>query len=381
MTDKKTTYFVRGFFFIGLGVFLACVSVYFIFGLYIMFIGLFLVIMGGILILIGFFLHLGTSSGIFQTNIKMYYQRDKCPKCGIKISPGYNLCLSCGYKFFTKPEEILTPPFQREESKDMTSHPQFRPISELLENMKSSGNKSNHSIPKSEDLKPIVDISEKKEEKPTKFCPYCGKKIPVKAKFCAWCGKKIEKIQPKTEISYTREQEGKIDLSWLKQQYYSLGRSIQDIADELNVSMVSIRKLLDRLEAISEEKEEKEVLEKTAVKLEDLHPIPPVSDAIEEESNLVPDDQNRSSTLVSERNIEQPIKLSKDEPQPISLIIETKEMESEVPPVEKLSSIPQELGKKVEKSKLKRDYCKFCGIRLPKNTTFCLQCGIIIKSI
>ena len=35
---------------------------------------------------------------------------------------------------------------------------------------------------------------------------------------------------------------------WLKHQYYELGRSVQDIAEEQGVSMITIRKWLDKLE-------------------------------------------------------------------------------------------------------------------------------------
>jgi len=51
------------------------------------------------------------------------------------------------------------------------------------------------------------------------------------------------------------EERRKIFEDWLKHQYYDLGRSMQDIANELGVSMIRIRKSLDRIESISEEKE------------------------------------------------------------------------------------------------------------------------------
>ena len=42
--------------------------------------------------------------------------------------------------------------------------------------------------------------------------------------------------------------EKKEDLDWLGHQYYEKGRSIQDIADELNVSMMKVKKWLHKLE-------------------------------------------------------------------------------------------------------------------------------------
>ena len=43
------------------------------------------------------------------------------------------------------------------------------------------------------------------------------------------------------------------NLEWLKYQYYDLGRSIQDIADDQGESMVLIRKWLDKLESPPED--------------------------------------------------------------------------------------------------------------------------------
>ena len=37
------------------------------------------------------------------------------------------------------------------------------------------------------------------------------------------------------------------DLSWLENQYYNLGKTLQDIADDQNVSMIEIRKYLDKV--------------------------------------------------------------------------------------------------------------------------------------
>lgn len=45
--------------------------------------------------------------------------------------------------------------------------------------------------------------------------------------------------------------EKKEDLNWLKHEYYDMGRSIQDLADELNVSMMTVKKWLDKFNEFS----------------------------------------------------------------------------------------------------------------------------------
>lgn len=73
--------------------------------------------------------------------------------------------------------------------------------------------------------------------------------------------KKSYKMSRERGIGFDRDrvmklmEEDQTNLNWLKHQYYDLGRSIQDIANELGVSMIRIRKSLDRIESISEEKE------------------------------------------------------------------------------------------------------------------------------
>lgn len=56
----------------------------------------------------------------------------------------------------------------------------------------------------------------------------------------------------KKEIQYEEKQEYK-NLSWLKHQYYDLGKSLQDIANEQNVSIIKIRKWVDKLNPITED--------------------------------------------------------------------------------------------------------------------------------
>ncbi len=66
-------------------------------------------------------------------------------------------------------------------------------------------------------------------------------------------------ITPKKYRGYTEEKnrfEEKQDYmnpSWLKHQYYDLGISLQDIANEQHVSMITIRKWVDKLGLVSED--------------------------------------------------------------------------------------------------------------------------------
>ena len=53
------------------------------------------------------------------------------------------------------------------------------------------------------------------------------------------------------EAEEKKEKEDYKDVNWLKHQYYDLGRTVQDIADEQNVSMIVIRKWVDKLQNTS----------------------------------------------------------------------------------------------------------------------------------
>jgi len=51
----------------------------------------------------------------------------------------------------------------------------------------------------------------------------------------------------KTQLIIGNTHEGKLE--WIKTQYYDLGRTIQDIADDLDESMITVRKNLDEIES------------------------------------------------------------------------------------------------------------------------------------
>lgn len=61
----------------------------------------------------------------------------------------------------------------------------------------------------------------------------------------------ISEIWPQYFIKKVEEKKDYMDLGWLNDQYYSLGRSIQDIANEQGVSLITIRKWIDKLENTS----------------------------------------------------------------------------------------------------------------------------------
>jgi len=95
---------------------------------------------------------------------------------------------------------------------------------------------------------------------PLRSCPYCRismerlKKKEEKVAFqCPKC-LKIFRDKPKKRI----EKQDYMNLGWLRHQHYNLEKSIQEIADEQNVSMITIKKWVDKLESTSKHLEEKE---------------------------------------------------------------------------------------------------------------------------
>ena len=256
-----------------------------------------------------------------------------------------------------------------------------------------------------------------KVEKSFKTCPHCRQKLPLGAKFCARCGQKFETIKPIPPISGIKGRNAQIHLNWLKHQYYDLGKTIQDIANDQNVSMMTIRKLLERIEAISEKEEVKSMIDVPPLKTEEIQLIPPISDLIEEKETLKPilsvsdskTDEIQTAPSTVEKKVEKSFITCPNCRQKLPLgakfcdicgqkvealkeIPLISDIEEELPketPAEEVQSIPpvleieeEELQVSLTKEeKRKREFrvCKFCGMRIPKNKTFCLQCGMIIK--
>lgn len=283
--------------------------------------------------------------------------KNKCPKCGTKRSPGYNLCFKCGYKFFSESTQIPT-------------------------------------------------ISDKKVEKSFITCPHCKQKLPLGAKFCVTCGQKVEVLKPIPIISGIKETNGQTDLDWLKHQYYDLGRSIQDIADELGVSMIKIRKLLYRFGIIPEKEEVESITDVPLLTTEEVKPSQLVSEIEGKEpskpitsvSELKSEDI-QTEPSASEKKVEKTFitcphcrqnlpletkfctncgqKVEVLKPIPPDSVIEEETLK--ISPVEEVLPTTQVIEIKKEKRKKKPRVCKFCGMRIPKNNSFCLQCGMIIK--
>jgi hypothetical protein len=83
-----------------------------------------------------------------------------------------------------------------------------------------------------------------------------------------------------------------MDANWLRYQYYNKGRTIQYIANDQNVSMITIKKWLDKLERGSEDisdveldKTELSIIQKTKSKKKRICPYCRVTMSRLEESN------------------------------------------------------------------------------------------------
>ncbi len=90
-------------------------------------------------------------------------------------------------------------------------------------------------------------------------CPYCSismGRLEEEEKKAFQCPKclRIFRDKPKKKI----EKQDYMNSGWLRHQYYDLRKSIQEIATEQNVSMITIKKWVDELENTSKHLEEKE---------------------------------------------------------------------------------------------------------------------------
>jgi len=331
--------------------------------------------------------------------------KNKCPKCGAKRSPGYDLCFTCGYKFFSESRQIPTIS-DKDLQKIISDDKMFPPISDLLKGKKTSKPIPRVSDLKTEEIQTAPSISERKVEKSFTICPQCRQKLPLRAKFCVTCGQKVEVIKPIPQISAIKETNGQINLNWLKHQYYDLGRSIQDIANELSVSMIRIRKLLYRSGIISEKKELESMTDVPPLTTEEVKPSQLVSEIEGKEpskpitsvSELKSEDI-QTEPSASEKKVEKTFITCPHCKQKLPLAAkfcvtcgQKVEVLKPIPPVpvieeETLNISPAEevlpttpvIEIKKEKRKKKPRVCKFCGMRIPKNNSFCLQCGMIIK--
>jgi len=320
----------------------------------------FLIAIGVILLIAICISESGDTGKRSYTTVSSMHRRENCPTCGkslyVSLS-GDKRCYYCGYKFLSESRQISTISDNKVEEPKKSSDVQLiPPISDLIQGKETSKPITSVSELKTEEKQTASSTSEKKIEKSFTTCPHCRQKLPLRAKFCAYCGQKVDVLKPIPPISGIKETNGQTDLNWLKHQYYDLGRSMQDIANELGVSMIRIRKLLNRIESISEKKEIESITDVPPLKTEELQPTPSVIE-IRKEPQISP----------------------AEEAQPIPPVLEIKEEEPMISLAEEVQPIPAVYDKKEEKRKKEPRACKFCGMRLPKNKAFCLQCGMIIK--
>jgi len=203
----------------------------------------------------------------------------------------------------------------------------------------------------------------------------------------------------------TKRKEKEDLIKWLKHQYYDLGRSIQDIADDQDVSMITVRKVLDKIES-TYEKLSPESTSTTFVsqfKDEKRQPIPSISEKREEKSKVVSDDQLQPIPIILKKREEKPVKTCPhcgqelsleakfcvkcgekvEELQPIPLITDEKiEKPVIVAPQMKTEELQPILSISVKKKEKPKDFsyiCEFCGYKLNKKAIICPQCGTKIK--
>jgi len=302
----------------------------------------------------------------------------------------------------TKEVESMTdvPPLKTEEVQ------RFSPISDLLQGERTSKPIPSVSELKTEDKKIVSSSWQEKVEKSFKTCPHCRQKLPLGAKFCVTCGQKVEVLKPIPQISAIKEANGQADLDLLIHQYYDLGRSMQDIADELGVSMIRIRKLFYRFGAISGKKEVESITDVPPLTTEEVkpshlvseievkEPSKPITSVSELKSEDIQTEPSASEEKVEKTfitcphcrqklpletkfctNCGQKVEVLKPIP-PVSVI---EEETVKISPAEEVLPTTPVIEIKKEKLKKKPRICKFCGMRIPKNSSFCLQCGMIIK--
>ncbi len=399
--SNKSNFFLLGILLIILGGFL---TIYPVFAA----LGPFLIVIGVLLLIVGYGSSKISGGRVQYTTGTRRLIKDHCPNCGALIYSKFSRrCSVCGYEFEITQTPIISE--KKVEEPVKTSDAQiFPPISELLKEEEISAPILNASDSKTEEIPTAPPTSEREEVKSIITCPHCQQKLPSGAKFCARCGRKFEESKPTPPISELIEKKevpkpistvseskidelktsqsisdieevsGTIDLNWLRHQYYDLGRSIQDIADELGHSMIRIRKLLYRTGIRAEKEEVEPIIKVSPPQIED---IKPVSSSLQEKVEVAFKTCPHCGSKLSLG-----AKFCAACGQKIDVL----------KPIPSISSLEEELSKEIlveeaqqtqsvyirKEKKLKREFraCSFCGMRIPKNNAFCLQCGMIIKS-
>ena len=168
---------------------------------------------------------------------------------------------------------------------------------------------------KTKEVKPILPSSTRMAGKSIKICPHCGQKLHLEAKFCFMCSKKVEEDQVIPSMS-----DGKDDM---------LVSEIPSIKDDGGQPSPSI----------SDSWKEKLTPEISDLKVDKIQPVPLIKEE-KEEIKII----EGSLTEIKEK-------------QPVPLVSDSKEKRLKVVPY----------------------FCKFCGMKLNKKATFCLQCGTKVK--
>jgi len=225
-----------------------------------------------------------------------------------------------------------------------------------------------------------------------------------------------------------------MNLTWLNHQYYDLGRSLQDIADDQGVSMMIINKWVDKIEkqsyvkteeksfktcpscklklnlnvkfcfncgkkveevppipVVSEMKEEKGISEIPQIKTEEIQLPSPISEKKEEitiaEIPLIKDEEGQQKLSKSDRWEEKLmpkiLDLTVEKIQKTPSIKEERQVTKDsLSETEEKQPVPPVLDVKVdilEKLKNIIPICKFCGMELSRKAPFCPQCGSRVK--
>jgi len=194
-------------------------------------------------------------------------------------------------------------------------------------------------------------------------------------------------------------------LTWLNHQYYDLGRSLQDIADDRGESMMIIKKWVDKIERPGPVKpEEKSInacphcgqrLHGKAIfciycgkKVEESQEIPMQSEKKPENNIVTPHAEELPPIPVVSDKTEDKVlseipQIKTEEIQPTPPISEKwKEKMIKVVPkikaeeIQPTPPIPEKIEKKPKVLPL---FCKFCEMKLNKKATFCPQCGTKVK--
>lgn len=197
-----------------------------------------------------------------------------------------------------------------------------------------------------------------------------------------------------------------MNLTWLNYQYYELGRSLQDIADDQGVSMMTINKWVDKIDKPHSVKTEEksanfcphcgQKLPPTAIfcivcgeKVYKDKVIPSRSDGLKENlmpkiSELIAEKKEFVPDPIEEKTVTEipPLKDDVVQPKPSISNRRKEKLVPKIPDikVEEVQVVPTDVKVDVmERLKELRPICKFCGMDLNKKATFCPQCGTKVK--